>query len=130
MSKITKQSKRARNSYWSSSSSDSDVKEFVGCSDCSTDYSTSLDIKSSHCKIDKCNSRNCYSPSSQSDEDESNSSNLSEDQKLISETIDKLQNNEDISISKEKSSEKPEQSPTLPFSSKKVLFIYLLFMII
>ena len=40
MSKLTKQSKRARNSHWSS---DSESKEYVSCSDCSTEYSIAED---------------------------------------------------------------------------------------
>ena len=120
MSKITKQSKRARNSYWSSSSSDSSVKEIISCSDCSTNYSSSLDIKSSHCGKD-CNSKNCYSSSGESESDEDiNSSKILKDQKLINETIEKLNNNEDISIKKEKSFEKSKQSPSLPITAKKV----------
>ena len=119
MSKLTKQSKRARNSYWSS---DSESKEYVSCSDCSTEYSSSLDIRSSHCGKD-CNRNECNSSKSESE----NSSILSEDQKFISETIEKINNNEDISITKERSAIiKPKQSPSLPVTAKKVFYLLLL----
>jgi hypothetical protein len=77
MSNLTKQSKRRRNSYWSS---DSDSKELISCSDCSTDYSSSFDIKSSHCGKD-CNRKECNS--SNSSESESNSIKSTEDQNFI-----------------------------------------------
>ena len=117
MSKITKQSKRSRNSYWSS---DSDSKEVISCSDCSTDYSSSLDIKSSHCGKD-CNRKECSS--SNSSESESNSIKSTEDQNFINETIEKLNNDEEIFINKE-NTRKPKQSPTIPSTSKKVFAIF------
>ena len=92
MSKLTKHSKRRRNSYWSS---DSDSKEVISCSDCSTDYSSSFDIKSSHCGKD-CNRKECNS--SNSSESESNSIKSTEDQNFINETIEKINNNEEIFI--------------------------------
>ena len=120
MSKITKQSKRRRNSYWSS---DSDSKELISCSDCSTDYSSSFDIKSSHCGKD-CNRKECNS--SNSSESESNSIKSTEDQNFIKETIEKINNNEEIFIKKEnnQSARKPKQSPTLPATAKKVFAIF------